>query len=441
MVLGEIFIGILKKPVFYPLCRGEYRRSQIFFIIDGIFINAAIILTTGIFLSGYIVYLDGSDLLVGILNNSPNWALIVSLFAFIIYERREKRKKLLISLNIISRLLVCSTIFLPLFHGGKTVTLAVVAVMAAAGNILWGVYSVGFNIWLISIVPKESRSQFIYTRTMWLRISFTVTTLAMGFVVDAFDKSYTGFLVVFCLSLIFSILDAVILVKIKEPVNQVDSGHIFNLSEFFEPLKNAGYRKMLMFVFFYYFSLTISSSFTSLYLIRYMEFDYSFISIINIIAYFLMIICTPFWSRIESKRGLKFVLKASGLIAISEFFVYAFLTSDRQFLLFFAATLAGMGNGGFNVAVFNYRYEVMPDSNRTIYEGWYGAIFGLSVLLSPVVGNVLMKILPVVDNAVFQHSSFQLLYLVSYVLAFAAIMTAFPGEKKNKDSETCKTAC
>jgi len=369
--------------------------------------------------------------MVGILNNSNNWALILSLFSFLIYERMECRKNLLVALNFISRLLICSIVFVPLLHARDNVTLTVVTIMVSLGSILWGVFSVGFNIWLTSITAKNERNQFIYTRTMWLRVSFTTSSLVMGYVLDWFNKSYMGFVIIFTFSLVCSILDAVVLIKIKEPHNKIVHDHKFVAAEFFRPLRKRGYRKMMIFIFLFYFSLTISSSYTSLYQIRYLGFNYGFISTVNVITYFLMIVCTRFWSRLENRKGLYYVIKMSGIVAITEFLMYVFITSDRKFLLPIAAIFAGIGYSGFNIAVFNYRYEVMPNKNRTIYEGWYGAIFGISMLLSPIAGSLIMKLLPDFENIIFQHSTFQLLYLISYVLAFIVLIVNFSERRKS----------
>lgn len=342
----------------------------------------------------------------------------------------ECRKNLLVALNIISRLLICSIVFVPLIHAGDVATLAMVTTMVSLGNILWGVFSVGFNIWLTSITPKNARNEFIYTRTMWLRVAFTTSSLVMGYVLDWFNKSYMGFVIIFTFSLVCSILDAIVLIKIKEPHNKIEHDHKFAAAEFFRPLRKLGYRKMMIFIFMFYFSLTISSSYTSLYQIRYLGFNYGFISTVNVITYFLMIVCTRFWSRLESRKGLFFVIKMSGIVAITEFLMYVFITSDRKFLLPIAAMFSGIGYSGFNIAVFNYRYEVMPNKNRTIFEGWYGAIFGISMLLSPIAGSLIMKVLPDFKNVIFQHSTFQLLYLISYILAFTVLVVNFSDSRK-----------
>lgn len=408
----------------------ENKKTRLLFFIDGALINAALVLSAGIFLSGYIVFLEGSDFLVGLLNNSLTWASVVALFSYLIYERMEKRKNFILTLLVVSRLMVCSVIFLPLIFGKGSLTLGVLTVMAIVGNVLWGVYAIGANVWMMGSFPKETRNEFIYRRIFWLRISFTLFSILMGFVLDWSGKSYTGFVIVFLTSLVLSLADAIVLLNIKEPTNIVSMNHSFNLKMFFEPFIRKGYRAFLFFVFLFYTSLTISSSFTPLYLIRYLKFDYKFISVINVIAYLTMILFTGFWSKIENKKGQMFVFKVSGLIAIVEFLFYGFLKSDTYYLLYLAPVFAGVGYSGFNIAMLNYRYELMPENNRTIYEGWFGAVLGLSMLVSPVIGSFVANRLPVLQNTYFQYSKFQIMYIISFILGIAAVLLALKSSSK-----------
>ena len=420
-------------PQISRILKDESKKARLLFILDGVLINAALVLTSGIFLSGYIVFLEGSDFLVGLLNNSLTWASVAALFSFLIYERMERRKKFLLTLLIISRLMVCSAIFLPLIFGKGPATLAILTVMVISGNVLWGVYAIGASVWMMGTFPKEIRSEFVYKRVFWLRISFTLVTIIMGFILDWSGKSYTGFLIVFITSIIFSLADAAILIKIKEQVNMINRNIKLNPKVFFEPLINRNYRGFLVFIFLFYSSLTISSSFSPLYLIRYLQFDYKFISIINVISYLFMILLTGYWSRVENKKGLMYVFKIAGLIAITEFLIFGFLQKDTYFLLYLAPVFSGVGYSGFNVAVFNHRYELMPENNKTVYEGWFGAALGLSMLISPVIGNFVMNRLPVLQNAVFQYSKFQLMYMISFILAAGVILFKLKSPTKSED--------
>lgn len=420
---GHGVIGMLAvKPRVERLMKDGNTRTRLLFIIDGVLINAAVVLTAGIFLSGYIVYLEGSDFLVGLMNNSLTMTPVIALFSFLIYERMESRKKFLLTLLVISRLMVCSTIFLPLIFGKGPTTIGIVTVMIILGNILWGIYGVGFSVWLMGSFPKESRNEYIYIRIFWIRVAFTLFTIIMGFVLDWSGKSYAGFFIVFIISLILSLSDALVLSHVKEPENVVSKEGKLRPSVLFEPFTSKNYRGFLVFIFLFYTFQAISYSFTPLYLIRYLKFDYKFISFINVIAYIFMIVCTKIWSRMESKKGIMFVFRLAGLIAVIELLVYGFLKSDTYFLLYLAPIFSGIGYSGFNVSVLTYRYELMPENNRTVYEGWFGAAVGLSMLISPVIGNFIMNRLPVVQNMFFQYSKFQFMYILSFILTVGVIL-------------------
>jgi MFS family permease len=411
------------------IMRDESKKTRLLFIIDGALINAALVLTAGIFLSGYIVYLGGSDFLVGLLNNSMTWAAMAAVFSYLIYERMVRRKKFLLTLLVASRLLVCSAVFLPLLFGKGQMTLGILTAMVIVGNVLWGIYAIGYSVWMIESFSKETRRAFIYQRIFWLRITFSFFTILMGFILDWSGKSYAGFVIIFLTSLVLSVIDAVVLHHVKEPEKVIDKEHALKFKMLFEPFTVKRYGAFLVFMFLFQSSLSISSSFTPLYLIRYLQIDYKVLSIINVIAYFFMIVCIGMWNRIENKRGLMFVFKISALIVVMEFLVYGFIKGDTTFLLYLAPVFSGIGHSGFNIAVFNYRCELMPENGRTVYEGWFGAVTGLGIMAGPVIGNFMMNRLPVLSNAFFQYSKFQLMYLISFALAIGVVLTLLKRPK------------
>lgn len=416
-MIGEIIIKLTSTHLFSSVCFGENRRSQVLFILDGILINAATVLTTGIFLSGYIVNLRGSDFLVGILNNSSIWASIAAVSSFMVFERMRKRKKLLLILNLFSRLIICSAVFIPFAFSNKAAVLFAVTWMIVIGNVVWGFYSIGITVMMIGLLEKECRNQYIYVRMFWMRISFTLATIIMGFVLDSYNKSYTGFLIVFVVSLVLSVADVLVLTYVNEPEYIVDNETKVDPHMFLDPVKDKRYRKFLLFIFLFYLCITASTSFTPLYMIRYLGLDYSFISSINVLTYILMIACTRLWNRIERSRGLGFVMKVTALFAVGEVFIYSFLNNSTYYLLFLAPVVSGIGYSGFNITIMTYRYELVPENNKTIYEGWFGAVYGLSTLISPVIGSAIMANLPDFNNILYNHSDFQLLYLISSISA------------------------
>lgn len=408
----------------------RYNKVQRLFILDGVSINASVVLTSGIFLSGYVVLLGGSDFLTALLNNSMAWASMASIFCSLVFERMRKRKKVIVTLHFLARMLVCSIIFLPLILKNNNITLPILACMVIAGNILWSFFSIGSVVWMMDAVPQETRKDFIYDRMFWLRISFTITTIVMGFILDAFNKTYTGFFIVFVTSLVFSVTDTVILMNIEEGESQVNIDRKINFKNIFEPWGNKEYRKFLIFVFLFYVIIFSSVSYNPLYLIKYMNFDYKFISTITVISYIFMIVSTSYWKKAEWKRGIKYVLRMGALFIILEVLVYAFLTRRTYFLLYIAPVLSGIGNSGFNIAILNYRYDLMPENNKTIYEAWFTTIYGLGSMLAPIIGDYMITNIPLIKNILFEYSNFQLTYLITFLLNALVIFLFFGIKEK-----------
>jgi MFS family permease len=423
--IEAIRIKRLRLPSVEQIGTGKYAKSQYLFLFDAIVTNSAIVLTSGIFLSGYIVYLKGSDFITGLLNSSLTWSSIIALLSIIVFEKLKKRKTILITLNAISRLLVCSIIFLPLISKNNTAVLYTAVAMVLVGNMIYGFYSLCMTVWMIDLLPKDARNNYIFTRTFWLRISFTLTTIVMGFLLDFFNKSYLGFLAVFSLSLVLSIIDIIILIKIEEPPCEYDKRPALTLPKFFEPLTNSTYRSFLVFMLLFYITLNMSASYTPLYMIKYLGFDYSLISTATVLNYIMMIVSTKFWGKIQAKKGQIFVLRITAVLVLFEFLFNSFLRSDTPAFLVLGLLFSGIGYGGFNVSIFAYRYEIIPTNNRTIYEGWYCAIVGVGFLSAPLIGNILMRNMPVIENAVYQHSSFQLLYLLSFLTCAITVLFTF----------------
>ena len=417
------------------ICCGEYRVSQVLFLIDAVLINAAYVLTTGIFLSGFIISLEGSDFIVALLNNAATWATILSVFSFLVLERIKKRKKFLIAINLIARIFASGIVFIPLLLDSTGLTIIIVAVMVIISHVLWGIYQLGWMIWYMEIAPEGKKNDYVYLRMFFVRIAFTVSTLVMGYILDYYSKSYTGFLVVFITALVLSIMDVIVLVFIKEPEYKAPEKGVSVKNMFFEPLKSTEFKEYLTFIFLFYLFITISSSFTSLYLIRYLSFDYGFISAINVLSYVAMILGTRIWDRFQNKYGNIFVMKYSAFFVIAEFFIYFFLTEKTFFFLYLSGLIGGIGNGGFLIAIMAYRFEIMPERAKTIYEGWYKAVYGFSVLIAPTIGELLTKILPDFSTKTFHVSRFQLLYLISFITGSIILFLTFikPGFSKNKN--------
>lgn len=397
-------------------CNGMNRKNQLLFLLDAFLINGAYVITTGTLLSGYAIYLGTSDFLTSLLNNSANYTTTLSILSFVIFERMKRRKNTLLILNASSRLLICLIALLPLVFDTKPVMFAFLAFMVITSDVIWGIYRIGWIVWMIDGIPKENRTQYIYLRTFLIRISNSVISMAVGFILDIYNKEYLGFLIIFSMSFILSMLDIAVLWKVDDHGYKAPDSKKIDYKLFLQPVKNGEYRSYLLFIFAFYLFLTMASSFTPIYQIRYLKLDYKFISTLSVISQIMMIVSGLFWSRVERKKGFKFVMVATAFFYAGELITLTFLRSDTYYLLYLSTIMLGIGMGGFITSIFTCRYAIMPEDRKTVYEGWFYFASGLSMLIAPFAGEFLRNHLPEFTNSIFQYSKVQLLYLISFGL-------------------------
>jgi len=409
------------KSRLYQLKEGMNKpaeRNKFLFYLDGIAINAAYVLTTGIMISGYALHLTASDFLVALINSSANFSTIFSLVSFIIFERLSSRKKTLLAMNFISRTLIFLIVLLPLLVPDRGLMLAMLAILVILSDIIWGIYRVGWLVWIMDTVPVKQRSSFTYMRMFIIRIFMGLTTIAGGFVLDYFNKQYAGFVVIFIASYVLSITDIAILRHVDDIRYSAGNRNEINAQEFIQPVKAPDYRGFLLFVTAYYLLYTMSTSFTPVYLVRYLDFDYKFISAANVVAMVSMILGNSFWGKVEYRKGVNFVIAATAYVLAAELLFLSFLGSKTAFLLIVSSVVSGTGMGGFSVSLMTFRYKIMPETGKTLYEGWFYFAYGLGMLLAPFAGRTMLGILSGYEGKIYGLSGYQMVYFLS----FAAMM-------------------
>ena len=398
----------------------HYNRDQKLFIGEAMLLNSANVITGGAFLSGLLLLLGASDFLVGLVSSSAAWSLVLSLASSALVERVADRKRLLFWSLLAFRMLTTLPVLLPLAlgHGAPTALLA--SALIVLGNMIFSVFNTGFPVFMMDSLPMEGRANYIYMRMFWLRIAYSVTFLAMGVLLDALNKSYLGFAIVFLTAMAIGIADNCVLVRIQGAAPSPRGGGSL-LQSLLHPLKNRRYVQYLAITFLFFFFLAMSSSFTGLYQLKYLKLSYLFITVITIANFAIVIGTTHLWARLQQRIGMLRVLVLGMALIALEFVVYGFLTPQTLGLIVLSPILAGAGGGGYWACTLPYRYSLMPDEGKTAYEGWFGTVFGAAGLLGAVVGGYLQRVLPVIDTSWMRFSVFQVAYLISAALALGTV--------------------
>lgn len=409
-------MGIVRSKLNNSGNRNPMSRSQKLFLADGVFINGAYSLTTGTVLSGYAISLGAGDFLTAMLSGSAFYTTILSILSFVLFERRPRRKRLLLIMNLISRLLIFSAVLLPLGISDRRWLLFLLAGTVIVSDAIWGIYRIGWTVWMMKTIPDDAKTTYIYFRMLLIRIFLAGLTLFSGIVLDIFHKGYMGFLILFSTSFVLSLLDVLILSKVNEVEYDLRPPDQGGMKQMLQPLRHKSYRGFLLFVFSFFLLQMMASSYTSLYLIKHLNFDYKFISLTGVVAIAAMVLCNQLWAKMERQKGYAFVLGLTAILVAAELLVLSFLSRESSYLLYLSTLLSGIGMSGFGVSLFTYRYSIMPESNRTLFEGWFYLAYGLGVLAAPALGSAFLTLMPEVKDLLFFTDKLQLLFLFSFLM-------------------------
>lgn len=408
-------------------------KGQALFLLDGIVINAAYMLTSGVILSGYLLNLGASDFLVALVNNSTNYSSIMSLFSYFIFSKTSNRKRMMLSMNFISRLMLFLIIMVPVVIRHKSLVLGITVSMIIISDIIWAIYRVGWVVWIMDTTPYESMSEYTYLRMLLCRLFMGIAAIAGGVILDYYNKGMAGFEIVFAIAYVLSLTDLIILRRIESVDNSSRQLSDSVSENYFQPVKQKDYRNYLFFIFLFYTIYTMSISFTPVYLIKYLDLGYRFVSAAGFISNFSFILSNRLWAKIERKKGITFVMGLSAAFFAFELLLLGLLKTETSFLYVISCIATGVGLGGFTVTIMTYRYNIIPFGGRIIYEGWFYFFYGMGMLVAPFAGELFTQNIVFVENVSSGLNKFQLLFFFAFILMSLLIFISFVRPKIFKE--------
>lgn len=407
-----------------------------FFVQSG-FGTAFTYLTGGVFLSGLAIFMGAGDVLISYLSVIVNICGILILAFTVFLERFKSRKHLTIVLTILSRLATLLIVVIPVLVP-KHMRLAVFIAIVVLAFTLQAQTTVVLNQWMLGFINKNKSGRYISLRQTLNLVITVILSISGGYWMDYTEGQYIGFVLLFSIAALMGILEIILLAATpdSEPYDSGTKGcsprELIRL-----PLKNCCFTGFVLYIFAFYLLLNIADSFTMVYLMKYLALPYQTVTGMYMIISLPQVILLGIWGKISDKYGHAFVLKTSIWIFAGET-LFMFFAAPQFCYLFvpLAFLAASVGNAGFIVAVFNRRYELMPDENRIVYDNFYTAVIGAGFILGPMIGgavkNCLERSSTIMNSMSF--ASIRLLYVISTIgiLLLQIIYLSTQRKKENK---------
>ncbi len=423
----------------YELISSPAKKDMDNFIIQQIFGTLFTLLSAGIFLTGYLLYLGASDNITSFVPQIGNVCGIFLIFFTKFVSRKDKMKYFIITLNLIAKTMIFSIILIPLFLPPKQ-ALIIVYFLIVAGYSVNSITVLAFNTWFVQTIPIKIRGRYFATRqVLSVMISLVVPILA-GKTLDLFQNQYYGFLILYIGAIISAFFETYYFSKISNPTIP-RQGNSFSIKDIIKtPLKNKKFLSFTVRMCIVQILVNMATSFSNIFMIKYIGLSYTYINILLIAYYFLQgFIFYKFWGILTDRFGANFTLLMSIWFFVADVFFWVFVSSSWVYIFLPLCYLSGAINfSGYTVGVFNRRYELIPEESKVMYESFFTTCMGIAYVVAPIVGGFLRDFFADVSFVnQFEFGNFRVVYLLSAIGLVIIQVINYLNVKNNEPECNC----
>jgi MFS family permease len=376
------------------------KQTQILSVKEGVLAN----ISSGLadqYISPYFIALKISSFGLGLLNAIPNiLGPIFQILGSHLIKSIPRKKVIIIAVlgqAFIYFLLGLLTILIFYkFHINVYLLIIVFSLYVALG-------SIGGPAWLSligDIVEKEKLGIFFAFRNSMGVIGGTFAGVLAGLLLDYLKISMPnnllyGFAILFVLASILHFIRSFYFQKHYEPKFEVTSEHYFSLLSFVKRLPYTNFGRFVILTSFVSFAVNISGPYYNLYIFRDLKFSYLQFLILSIITSLSSFFTFSLWGKLIDKFGSVSVLRASGflisLVPLLWFFTIYFDRYTNFIFLIFVHIIAGIGWGGYGLAMNSFIYASVSRPKRALCSSYHSLISGICVLLGSFLGSFLIE--------------------------------------------------
>ncbi|HHY81323.1 MAG TPA: MFS transporter [Clostridiales bacterium] len=369
--------------------REEYSRNRRYLLIVNYTSNVSANLIGGNFLTGLLLLMNAGDSYIGLITMSAMFGNMLQVLSPLLLERFPERKNVLMIGRIIVHFMNIVLIsIIPLVADTDALKLSMTLIVVLIVNVFNALLAPGYQVWHIKSVPNEIRSRFFSFVQLTNSIIVYTVILISSRVVDAFKQGgneLAGLLVLRAIALVLAVFDVVYMFKIRE--YPVSSRKITVRDVLFSPFREKKYLLTVLMACMWSFSANIPGSYYSVYLLRDLNFSYSFINTVNMLSVPIMILVMPIWrKRVDTTswfRALYFCIS----IYIVHYLGLAMVTEKNLLLYPLSMIYAFAVAPGINLVFANLPFINMPEENQTNMLGFYAAMNNFAGFLGASVGR------------------------------------------------------
>lgn len=346
-------------------------------------------------LNAFIRSLGGGDFLFAVIMAMPVFTGLFQLVASFALKRAGKRKPMFIAAGLLQRLILIPIALIPLllperFHPIRIpLILLLVGVNAGAQAFM----TILFTSWVGALVPTDIRGRYFSKRALISTVTSLIVAPLSGLFLDAVPGP-RGFAVLFSIVAVLGALDIVCYFWVTDPPLVFPAVEKPWHMQLLQPLLDKNYRRFIIFVTSFQFSLNLVASFFTPFMLEHLHMS---MLAITLLTQTTMSIFTIFsirrMGRLTDRFGSKNTITVSAWVISCLPLFWLFATSGNYFvIIFLAQLLAGILWPTFDLGMMNLSIWLAPEEDRPSYLASLALVVAvLGILPGQLIGGALME--------------------------------------------------
>lgn len=367
-------------------------RSRRIYLAENAIGSLIFSMVTGSFFAGLLSWMGASPATCALVGAFPQLGCMLQMVSPFFFERLKHRKKAIILCCFSFRFLLGCMGVMPLLFGGAAQGAVVTAYLTAF--LIAGFVTPGLTQWMMDLAPKEGRGRYFARRDIIASVVSAVTILLLSAALDAMiEAGYAreGYMLVFGVVLVLSIVDAVLLSRMEEP----ETSGVVKLmpADILRPFRDPRFFPIILFVMLWILAENLSLGFLPVYQLRVLGLDYKMIALMTTISSAAGIAMSWVWGVFADRYGFRRLLIAGCVLMTLSSLGWFCLPVSLAWLAPVLQCISTVGGGAYSMANVNLQYAACPEEGKTAYLGVAAAASNIVGYAAVLLGAQLQPLL------------------------------------------------
>ncbi len=245
------------------------------------------------------------------------------------------------------------------------------------------------------IVDNKFRGRWFSKRSTILSLTTIILAITAALILNYFKNTgneIIGFIFLFLIAAFARFYCVRLIARHYEPELKIKKEKEFNLKKFIKELKNSNFGKFVLFRSMFAMATGLTAPLVSIYLLRYLQFDYLTFIIISLSGTFFSILTLNLWGKISDKYGnYKVIALTTFVIPLTP--LLWILSTNKIYLFLVPAIIGGTAWTAFIMTSGNFIYDNVDKEKRGKAVSYLNLFLGIGAFSGGMIGALLIEII------------------------------------------------